>query len=37
LGNVGITLSASDPAGANMLKIFMEMGFSETEDESVLS
>ena len=37
MGNIGIALSASDPAGANMLNIFKEMGFSETEDERVLS
>ena len=37
MGNIGIALSASDPAGANMLNIFRELGFSETEDNSVLS
>ncbi|MDP6047999.1 MAG: D-aminoacyl-tRNA deacylase [Candidatus Bathyarchaeota archaeon] len=37
MGNIGIALSPSDPAGANMLNIFRELGFSETEDASVLS
>lgn len=37
MGNTGIALSASDPAGVNMLNIFRELGFSETEDETVLS
>ena len=37
MGNIGIALSASDPAGANMLNIFRELGFSETEDEGVLN
>jgi D-aminoacyl-tRNA deacylase len=37
MGNVGIALSTSDPAGANMLNIFRELGFSETDDDSVLS
>ena len=36
MGNVGITLSTSDPAGANMLERFRDMGFSETGKPDVL-
>ncbi len=36
MGNVGITLSTSDPAGANMLARFREMGFRETESPEIL-
>jgi D-aminoacyl-tRNA deacylase len=36
MGNVGITLSASDPAGANMLERFKEMGFLQTDQPDVL-
>ena len=36
MGNVGITLSTSDPAGANMLERFREMGFAETERPEIL-
>jgi len=36
LGNIGIALSKADPAGANMLNIFREIGFAETDDSSVL-
>jgi len=36
MGNVGITLSTSDPAGANMLERFRDMGFSETGKPNVL-
>jgi D-aminoacyl-tRNA deacylase len=36
MGNVGITLSTSDPAGANMLERFRNMGFSETGKQSIL-
>jgi D-aminoacyl-tRNA deacylase len=36
MGNVGITLSTSDPAGANMLSRFREMGFRETESPEIL-
>jgi D-aminoacyl-tRNA deacylase len=37
MGNIGIALSPLDPAGANMLNIFRELGFSETEDASILN
>lgn len=36
MGNVGITLSTSDPAGANMLERFRDMGFYETGKPDVL-
>ena len=36
MGNVGITLSLSDPAGVNMLGAFRDMGFEETDRESIL-
>jgi len=36
MGNVAISLSTSDQAGANMLGAFREMGFEATERESVL-
>jgi len=36
LGNVGITLSRSDPAGVTMLKAFRGMGFEETERSDIL-
>ena len=37
MGNVGIALSKSDPAGANMLERFRDMGFSETGKPDILS
>jgi D-aminoacyl-tRNA deacylase len=37
MGNIGIALSISDPAGSNMLNIFRELGFSDTDNESVLT
>ena len=36
MGNVGITLSTSDPAGATMLEVFKEKGFEPTEQGNVL-
>jgi D-aminoacyl-tRNA deacylase len=36
LGNVGITLSTSDHAGANILATFRDMGFEETDRDDVL-
>jgi D-aminoacyl-tRNA deacylase len=36
MGNVGITLSTSDPAGANMLERFRDMGFAETGRTEIL-
>jgi len=36
LGNVGITLSLSDPAGVNMLGAFRDMGFEETDRTNFL-
>jgi D-aminoacyl-tRNA deacylase len=36
MGRAAITLSTSDPAGANMLKIFKDLGFSGTERSGVL-
>ncbi|HUS77380.1 MAG TPA: D-aminoacyl-tRNA deacylase [Patescibacteria group bacterium] len=36
MGNVGITLSTTDQAGANMLGAFREMGFQETDRGDVL-
>jgi len=36
MGNVGITLSLSDPAGVNMLGAFREMGFEETGRSGIL-
>jgi len=36
LGNVGITLSTADPAGANMLRAFRDLGFEETEGNDIL-
>ena len=37
MGNVGITLSTSDSAGANLLVKFRDMGFEETDREDVLT
>ena len=36
MGNVGITLSSADPAGANMLQIFRERGFKESGVDGIL-
>ena len=36
MGNVGITLSTSDSAGANLLAAFRDMGFEETGRDDVL-
>ncbi|MFQ6052894.1 MAG: D-aminoacyl-tRNA deacylase [Candidatus Bathyarchaeia archaeon] len=36
MGNIGITLSTSDPAGVNLLKAFRSLGFRETEQGDVL-
>jgi len=36
LGNIGITLSTSDPAAVNMLRSFRGMGFEESEARGVL-
>ena len=36
MGNVGITLSTSEPAGANLLATFRDMGFNETDRDDVL-
>jgi len=36
LGKIGITLSTADPAGANMLKAFRNMGFEETDQADIL-
>jgi len=35
-GNVGITLSLSDPAGVTMLQAFRDMGFEETDRSDIL-
>jgi len=37
LGNTGITLSTSDPAGLTMLGEFRNLGFTETERQDVLT
>ncbi len=37
MGNVGITLSTSDTAGANLLAKFIDMGFEETDRDDVLT
>jgi D-aminoacyl-tRNA deacylase len=36
MGNVGITLSITDPAGANLLERFKEIGFKEASQENIL-
>ncbi|MGQ9679997.1 MAG: D-aminoacyl-tRNA deacylase [Candidatus Bathyarchaeia archaeon] len=36
MGNIGITLSLSDPAGVNILKALREEGFEEFGSESIL-
>lgn len=36
MGNVGITLSTSDPAGVNILGAFREAGFEETDQHGIL-
>jgi D-aminoacyl-tRNA deacylase len=36
LGNIGITLSAADPAGINILKAFRKFGFEETTNSNIL-
>ena len=36
MGNIGITLSISDPAGANLLERFKELGFVETSRDNIL-
>ena len=36
MGNKGITLSLSDPAGETMLSVFRDRGFRETDESNVL-